>query len=120
MNLLSLRGAITVDNDRAEDIDQAMVELMNALIQQNQLKEEQVVHLIVSATSDLISRYPSVVIREKLGWNETAILNVEEKVIQGQLQRCIRVLMTIQTDRPKSDFNHVYLRHAVKLRPDWQ
>lgn len=120
MNLMSLRGAITVEEDQAEFIDMAMMELMNTLIQQNQLNEDQVVNLIVSATSDLVSRYPSVVVREQLGWNDTAILNVEEKVVIGQLPRCIRVLLTIQTPLTKSELVHVYLREAVKLRPDWQ
>ncbi|MEN1759377.1 chorismate mutase [Anoxynatronum sibiricum] len=120
MNLISLRGAITVEEDQAEIIDAAMMELMNALVQQNQLDEDQVVNLFVSATSDLVSRYPSVVVREQLGWNETAILNVEEKVVIGQLPRCIRVLLTIQTPRTKSEVVHVYLKEAVKLRPDWQ
>ena len=119
MHLISLRGATTADANTVEAIDQAACELMETLILQNELQESQVVHVLFSATADLTARYPSVVLRERLHWRETAILNVEEKVIQGQLPLCIRVLMTLQSERPKESFRHAYLKGAAALRPDW-
>lgn len=119
MRLVSIRGAITAESNTVESIDEATLLLMSTLIEENKLSEEIIIHILFTATSDLTARYPSVVVREILGWNQTAILNFEEKIIDGQLPFCIRVLLLIETDRQKVDFKHSYLREASKLRPDW-
>jgi chorismate mutase len=119
MDIISLRGATTVKDNTAESIDQSTLELMKEIIQVNNLTEEQVIHVIFSATKDITARYPAVVLRETLEWTQTAIMNVEEKTIDGQLPYCIRVLMTIKTEKQKNEYRHVYLNDAVKLRPDW-
>lgn len=119
MPLVSIRGAITAESNTVESIDEATLLLINTLIEENELSEENIIHILFTATSDLTARYPSVVVREVLGWNQTAILNFEEKIIHGQLPLCIRVLLLIETERPKVDFKHSYLREASKLRPDW-
>lgn len=119
MHLVSIRGAITAESNMVASIDEATLLLMNTLIEDNEIREESIVHILFTATSDLTARYPSVAVREVLGWNQTAILNFEEKIIDGQLPLCIRVLLLIETDRPKADFKHIYLREASKLRPDW-
>ena len=38
--------------------------------------------------------------------------------IPGSLGRCIRVLVHWNTDLPQDAIQHVYIRDAVKLRPD--
>jgi len=119
MPLVSIRGAVTAESNTVESIDEATLLLMNTLIEENKLSEENIIHILFTATSDLTARYPSVVVREILGWNQTAILNFEEKVIDGQLPHCIRVLLLIETDRPKDEIKHSYLREASKIRPDW-
>ncbi|MDW7671528.1 MAG: chorismate mutase [Bacillota bacterium] len=119
MNLVSLRGAITADENSTEAIDRASLALMQALIEENRLKEEQVVNVLFTATADLTARYPSVVLRNVLGWHQTAMLNFEEKVVSGQLPLCIRVLITLQTDQDKKSLRHAYLKGASVLRPDW-
>lgn len=117
--LMTLRGATTSDENTVEAINEATRELMEEIIRLNELQEAQVVHVIFSATSDLTAQYPSVVLRQQLGWDQTAILNVEEKKVIPQLQQCIRVMITIQTEKAKTDLHHVYLKEAAKLRPDW-
>jgi len=119
MHLVSLRGAITVASNTVESIDEATLLLMNTLVDENGISENDIVHVLFTATSDLTARYPSVILRQALGWDHTAMLNFEEKVIDGQLPRCIRVLLLIETQRPKDSFKHIYLREARKLRPDW-
>jgi chorismate mutase len=119
MNLLSLRGAITADDNTTESIDRASLELMQVLIEKNHLEEEQVVNVLFTATADLTARYPSIVLRNVLGWHQTAMLNFEEKVVTGQLPLCIRVLITLQTDQEKKSLRHAYLKGASVLRPDW-
>ncbi len=119
MHLVSIRGAVTANDNSVESIDEATLLLMNTLVKENKILEEDIIHILFTATSDLTARYPSVIVREELGWNQTAMLNFEEKIIDGQLPRCIRVLLLIETDRTKETFTHSYLREASKLRPDW-
>jgi chorismate mutase len=38
--------------------------------------------------------------------------------VMGSLQLCIRVLIHWNTDKAQDEIKHVYLRDAVKLRPD--
>ncbi|MCY7797776.1 chorismate mutase, partial [Bacillus spizizenii] len=38
--------------------------------------------------------------------------------VTGGLKKCIRVMMTVQTDVPQEQIRHVYLEKAVVLRPD--
>jgi len=119
MHLVSIRGAVTANDNSVESIDEATLLLMNTLVKENNIREEDIIHILFTATSDLTARYPSVIVRRVLGWNQTAMLNFEEKIIDDQLPRCIRVLLLLETDRKKEAFTHSYLREASKLRPDW-
>jgi chorismate mutase len=38
--------------------------------------------------------------------------------VPGSLPLCIRVLIHWNTDKEQNEIHHVYLRDAVKLRPD--
>ncbi len=38
--------------------------------------------------------------------------------VPGSLPLCIRVLIHWNTDKKQTEIQHVYLREAVKLRPD--
>jgi len=38
--------------------------------------------------------------------------------VPGSLRKVIRVLVHWNTDTPQGEIKHVYLRDAVKLRPD--
>ena len=46
------------------------------------------------------------------------LLGAQELDIAGTLPRCVRVLVHIETDRPRSEMHHVFLEGAVVLRPD--
>ena len=35
-----------------------------------------------------------------------------------EIERCVRILLHVASDRSKAAVNHVYLHDAVKLRPD--
>ncbi|GAB5515109.1 MAG: hypothetical protein Rhob2KO_28340 [Rhodopirellula baltica] len=41
-----------------------------------------------------------------------------EVSVEGSLPRCIRVLLHWNTTKSQSEIQHVYIRDAVKLRPD--
>jgi chorismate mutase len=41
-----------------------------------------------------------------------------EMNVPGALQRCIRVLLNWNTDKPQQEITHIYIKNAVQLRPD--
>ena len=53
-----------------------------------------------------------------MGWTRVPLLNFTEIGVPGRLERCIRVLVHVNTDQPQDRMQHVYLGGATVLRPD--
>ena len=53
-----------------------------------------------------------------MGWLEVPLLCTNEIDVPGALQRCIRVLVHWNTEKPQDEIDHVYIKDAVRLRPD--
>jgi monofunctional chorismate mutase len=68
-------------------------------------------------TPDLDAEFPALAARQ-LGWLDVPLLCSHEIAVPGSLHHCIRVLVHWNTDRPQSEIQHIYIRDAVKLRPD--
>lgn len=111
-----LRGATTVEADRAELIEEAVQELLVALLERNGLSVADVVSAWFTATSDLRSEFPAKGARE-LGWDDVPMLCAQEIDIDGALPRCLRVMLHVQVARTTT-LVPVYLSGAVGLRPD--
>lgn len=119
MSLLcrGVRGATTVERDTAEDILEATRELMDELIRRNEIDSTYVASILFSTTPDLTAEFPAVAARQ-LGWTDVPLLCTHEMTRPGSLPRCIRILIHLNTTRSQTEIRHVYLREAVKLRPD--
>jgi chorismate mutase len=113
-----LRGATTVPENDAAAMLAATTELLQSLIQANDLREEEIASVFFTVTPDLDAVYPAVAARQ-LGWTQTALLCVQEMTVPGSLPHCIRVLIHWNTERSSQELQHVYLRGARALRPDW-
>ena len=46
------------------------------------------------------------------------MLHAVEVDVPGAIERCIRVLMHVNTAASMAEIEHVYLREAERLRPD--
>jgi chorismate mutase len=112
-----LRGAITVENNTAEEILGATGELLQALVAANDIRRDQVASVVFTTTIDLNAAFPAVAARE-LGWTDVALLNAHEMAVPGSLPRCVRILIHVNTERGPDELRHIYLRDAIKLRPD--
>lgn len=112
-----LRGAITVQNNTAEEILAATSELLQALVAANAIERDRVASIIFTTTIDLNAAFPAVAARE-LGWTDVALLNAHEMAVPGSLPRCVRILIHLNTERAPHELRHIYLRDARKLRPD--
>ena len=114
--LHALRGAITVERNDAEAILSATRELLSELIARNELRPEQMVSCIFSATADLDAEFPAVAARD-LGLNAVPLLCAQEIDVAGALPRVIRVLLHYYAG-DGHEAQHVYLREARTLRTD--
>lgn len=118
MPVRGIRGAVTVENDRPEEILAATGRLLSAIIETNPgLCPEDVASVLLTVTDDLRSIYPARAARE-LGWTEVPLLCAQEIPVAGSLPRCIRVLLHWNTTILQREIHHVYLGEAAGLRPD--
>ncbi len=113
-----IRGATTAAANTAEDILEATHELVTALARLNDLQPEEIASAIFTTTPDLNATFPALAARE-IGWTEVPLLCSHEMAVPGALDRAVRVLLHVNTDRPASAIRHAYLRGARQLRPAW-
>ncbi|MBA2391451.1 MAG: chorismate mutase [Ktedonobacteraceae bacterium] len=111
-----IRGATTVESNDREEILAATIELLQLLILHNDLKTEDIASVIFTLTDDLNAEFPAVAARG-LGWTETALMCARELPIPGSLDKCIRILLHVNTERSAAEIQHIYIRGAVSLRP---
>jgi chorismate mutase len=53
-----------------------------------------------------------------MGLGAVPLICARELSIAGSVPRCIRVMLHVETERPRSDIHHVYLEGAKGLRDD--
>lgn len=114
-SLRALRGATTATANSREAIQEAVEELLNALVERNNLSGEQILSLTFSVTTDLDACFPAAIARQRPGWDGVALLDCQQMAVAGDLKRCIRLLAHVWLQQPA---RHAYLREAAKLRPD--
>jgi chorismate mutase len=117
MAVRALRGATTIDEDTPAQIRDRVKALMTALFERNRLVNEEIVSVFVTATADIHSMHPATAARE-FGLDDVAFLGAQEATIDGTLPRCVRLLLLVETDRPREALQHVFLEGARGLRPD--
>jgi chorismate mutase len=114
--LHALRGAISVERNREDEILAATRELMTELMQRNDLARERMVSCIFTATTDLNAQFPAVAARD-LGLDRVPLLCSQEIDVPGALARVIRVLIHYYAADGHVP-QHVYLGEARALRGD--
>jgi chorismate mutase len=118
MPIRGIRGATTVSADDPELILEATRELLEAILQQNESMEPgDVASALFTVTDDLASTFPAQGARQ-MGWGLVPMLCAREIPVPNSLPRVIRVLVHWNTELKQNEITHVYLREAVKLRPD--
>jgi chorismate mutase len=118
MAVRGIRGAITVGDDTPELILEATQELLSMIMIENpSMKTADICSAIFSLTEDLISVFPAKAARQ-MGWNEVPLFCTKEIPVPNSLPKCIRVLIHWNTELSQKQIKHVYLREAIRLRPD--
>lgn len=90
---------------------------MRAVFEQNSVSQEDVISVIFTATEDISSKYPASAARQ-LGLDDVPLLGAQELTVEEMLPLCVRVMLHVNTDKPRSEIKHVFLHGARQLRTD--
>ncbi|GBF72775.1 hypothetical protein PA598K_01042 [Paenibacillus sp. 598K] len=118
MNVRGIRGAITVELNDEQQILDATAQMLDEIIKENQLTPDQVGSIFVTVTQDLDAAFPAVAIRRLPGWDLVPLMCSLEVPVKGSLQRCIRLMVLVNTEKGQDEIRHIYLGGARALRPD--
>ena len=111
----AIRGATTSPSNSSEKILAATTEMLDLIIKENSLKVEDIISAFFTTTQDLNAEFPPVAAR-KIGWVNVALMCAHEMKVPGALQKCIRVMVHVNTDKNPTDIVNIYLRDAANLR----
>lgn len=117
MTVRAIRGATQADANEREAILEATAELVRAVLDRNGVEPEHLVSVIFTATPDLTADFPAYAARA-MGITDVPLLCASEIDVPGAMPRVVRLLAHVESDRPRSEFRHVYLRGAAALRTD--
>lgn len=120
MTVRGVRGATTVERDEEQEILAATEKLVLEMAQVNQIHPSDIASVIVSTTVDVKAAFPAKAIRSIEGWTYVPVMCTHEIDVPGSIRKCIRVMMTVNTNTAQQDIEHIYQNEAVRLRPDLQ
>lgn len=96
---------------------EAVTELLSEILGRNEVSMDELVSIFFTATPDLHSAFPAAAARG-IGLADVPLMCAQELHIVGAMEKVIRVMLHVQTDTPRSEIKHVYLRGAEALRKD--
>ena len=117
MAVRALRGATTLDVDETSHMSERVQALLVQMLDRNGVAHDDLISIVFTSTDDLRSGFPAVAARE-MGLGDVPLLCARELGIEGGMPMCVRVLMHIESGRPRADLRHVYLEQARSLRDD--
>ena len=112
-----IRGATTASGNTVEEIENAVVELVNELISRNSLIKSNLLSITFTATKDLDACFPASIARKCNGLDSVAFLDCQQMHVSNDVEFCIRVMAQVLLP-PNHSVKHPYLRGAAKLRAD--
>ena len=116
-NITAIRGAITSNGNTFEEIENAVVELIDELISRNSLEPKNFLSITFSVTKDLDACFPASIARKCFGLDSVAFLDCQQMYVPNDVDFCIRLLALVIYPNG-SKINHPYLRGAANLRTD--
>ncbi len=117
VNFRAIRGATCLQQDDAQEMAEAVTELLSEILARNEVGLEDLVSIFFTATPDLHSAFPAAAARG-IGLADVPLICAQELDVVGAMEKVIRVMLHVQTSSPRSEIKHVYLRGAEALRKD--
>jgi chorismate mutase len=118
MSVRGIRGAITVDNNSKKEILTDTEHLLKQLLTQNAIESDDVVSIFFSLTQDLDAEFPAIAARN-LGLVDSPLLCLNEISVPGGLEKCVRILIHVNSPKTQKEMVHLYLKNAKILRPEF-
>jgi chorismate mutase len=118
MSVRGIRGAITVEVNEENPILDATIELLVGIVEVNHFAPEDIASVFVTVTHDLDATFPARAIRQMAGWELVPLMCSLEVPVKGSMEKCIRLMVLVNTDALQKEIRHVYLNRAQALRPD--
>ena len=112
-----IRGATTASGNSVNEIEDAVVELIDELISRNSLTKSNLLSITFTATKDLDACFPASIARKFNGLDSVAFLDCQQMYVSNDVDFCIRVMAQVLMPS-NNPIKHTYLRDAAKLRPD--
>jgi chorismate mutase len=117
MAVRAVRGAVQVERDDPAVIFANTGRLLAEVLRRNGLTADDVISVFFTMTPDLVSSFPAAGARG-IGLANVPLLCAAEIGVPDAMERVIRLLAHVNTRRPQSAIDHVYLGAASRLRPD--
>ena len=115
MSVRGIRGATTADENSSESILDATTDLLRHMVGANGTQIEDIAAIYFTVTQDLDAEFPPLAAR-RMGWTDLALLCATEIPVPGSQDRCVRVLMLVNSEKSQDDVRFVYLKDAANLR----
>lgn len=117
MAIRAIRGATCLTADNSEEMAEAVGELVAAMFDRNDIHSSSVISLFFTGTPDLTCAFPAAGARLH-GLQDVPLMCASEMNVVGALERVVRIMAHVETDRARDEITHVYLRGAEVLRAD--
>ena len=112
-----IRGATTATGNSVEEIENAVIELIDELISRNNLKLKNLLSITFSVTKDLDACFPASIARKYNGLDSVAFLDCQQMYVHNDINYCIRLMAQVLLPVDVT-VNNPYLRKASNLRAD--
>ncbi len=116
MYVRAVRGAVKIEQDRADLIEIGVEKLIKGLMKKNNLNIRNMISIQFTITADLRSKNPAAALRI-IGFEQIPLFCSQEPDYTGAMPRVIRVLITTENESARQ-LTPLYLDGAEKLRPD--
>lgn len=112
----AVRGAIGIEHNDKTEIYSGVNQLVQGVLDQNNIREADIISILFSLTKDLTKGNPATGLRSHK-FAHTPLFCVQEAEIEGALPRILRILVTYSTESATTPVP-LYLGRAAALRPD--
>ncbi|MEZ7004735.1 chorismate mutase [Streptomyces sp. AD55] len=113
----AVRGAVPLERDDADHMDEQATAPLPAVLERNGLTADDLISIWLTATPDPHSDVPAAAARG-LGIVDLPLTCAQEPDVEGALPRVVRILAHIESDRPRAEIAPVRLGAAAALRKD--
>ena len=117
MGIRAIRGATCLSADDSVEMAEAVGELVSAMLSRNEINHDHVISLMLTGTPDLRCAFPAAGARLH-GMQDVPLICAQEMNVQGALEKVVRIMAHVETERSRAEIHHVYLRGAEVLRSD--